>query len=173
MDFYKKYSQKTEILGFPSLMVAPVILILVVGCQASPGELSRDLDSEIEQTEEPTDPTPFPPGFSTPDAEKYADCLAIGGRWEVLGFSGPGCNLPTSDGGNPCSDSKACESACLADPDQVMSEDEIGQLIPDIARIDELNSRGEPLLGLCSSWKENFGCRIWLQEGQFVQMCVD
>jgi hypothetical protein len=116
--------------------------------------------STVEETSPPQKtaiPTDFPPDFPTPDAEEYSDCLISGGRWEVLGFSGPGCNLPTSDGGQACQDSDDCESVCLADPKLVMTDDD----------------PGKEQVGFCSPWKENFGCQVWVEEGRFVEICVD
>ena len=114
-----------------------------------------------ESTPKPTptaaEPTDFPAGFPTPDPDELAACLADGGRWEVLGFSGPGCNYPTTDGGKSCRDSDECESACLGDPDLA----------------DELNSQNEENTGFCSPWQQNFGCQGWLEKGRYVTICVD
>jgi hypothetical protein len=99
--------------------------------------------------------------------------LAEGGRWDILGFSGQGCNLPTSDGGEPCQDSEDCESGCLGNPDLVMRKDGYGQLIPDHGRMDELNAKNVENVGICSPWKDNFGCRVWLENGRYVAICVD
>ena len=42
-------------------------------------------------------------------------CLDAGGRWEDWGGDGEqACNLPTSDAGRPCTDSRECESYCEA-----------------------------------------------------------
>ena len=122
------------------MLLLTIILIMgfVVACQTS---LPREAE-----------PTEFPPGFPTPDAEDLAACLEAGGRWEVLGYSGPGCNLPTSDGGKSCTGSEECESACFGDPDLVMIEDEFGNLLPDHERIEELNAMQGEKTGLCSSW---------------------
>jgi len=119
------------------------------------------------------EPIDFPAGFPTPDPEILADCLANGGRWEVLGFSGPGCNLPTSDGGEACQDSEECESGCLGDPDLVMSEDEFGNLILNQELAEKLNAANEVNLGICSPWKGNFGCQMWVENGRYVAICVD
>jgi hypothetical protein len=83
-----------------------------------------------------------------------AQCLRQGGRWEVLGFSGPGCNLPTSDGGKPCSDSRECEGLCLADHE-------------------EINANGVDLPGSCSDWQSTFGCQEVIENGKVVEICID
>jgi hypothetical protein len=124
-------------------------------------------------TQEDVKPTEFPPGFPTPDAEIYADCLEKGGRWEVLGFSGPGCNLPTSDGGKACSEITDCESACLADLELLSTEDGSGKFLTDQEKLEALNAQEGEKVGVCSSWQQNFGCRFWLMDGRFVEMCVD
>lgn len=166
--------------GFQSQILAVLLLLMVVSISACQVD-SRLLPSmTVEETNQPKRsavptvspmktveetrppqktaiPTDFPPDFPTPDAEEYSDCLASGGRWEVLGFSGPGCNLPTSDGGQACQDSEDCESVCLADPKLVMTDDD----------------PGEEQAGFCSPWKENFGCQVWVEEGRFVEICVD
>lgn len=129
--------------------------------------------NQITPTEVLVEPTDFPAGFPIPDPEIYAACLADGGRWDVLRFSGPGCNLPASDGGKACEDSEDCESGCLGDPDLVMRKDGYGQLIPDHQRMDELNAKNVENVGLCSPWKGNFGCRVWLEKGRYVAICVD
>jgi hypothetical protein len=128
--------------------------------------------SEVPRTSVPPKNTPFPPGFPTPDPEKYQECLDQGGRWEVLGFSGPGCNLPTTDGGQPCRNSDECESACLAADEEVMRPNGNGGFI-NHQRIDELNAQGGDLQGACSPWRENFGCRVWVENGRYAAICVD
>jgi len=142
------------------------MLIIVVVLFAS--AIAACQPNQITPTEELVEPTDFPAGFPTPDPEIYAACLADGGRWEVLGFSGPGCNLPTSDGGKACEDSGDCESGCLGDPDLVMRKDEYGQFIPDHGRMDELNAEDGRHKGLCSPWIWNLGCQVWLEKGRYV-----
>ena len=148
-----------------------VILIVVMVTFASVTAACQPNQTTL--TEELNEPTLFPAGFPTPDPGIYAACLADAGRWEVLGFSGPGCNLPTSDGGKTCQDSEDCESGCLGDPDLVMRKAGYGQLIPDHERMDELNAKNVENMGLCSPWKGNFGCRVWLEKGRYVAICVD
>lgn len=160
--------------GMPLLKFAALLLGLVLfasACQDNPAvspTITVDVTHRPQKTAAPTE---FPPGFPTPDPGLYSDCLAKGGHWEVLGFSGPGCNLPTSDGGKACRDSQDCESACLADPDLVNVAP--GNHILLQKKIDQLNSQKGEKIGVCSPWKENFGCQVWLQDGSFVEMCVD
>ena len=51
----------------------------------------------------------LPPAPTTREA-----CLASGGAWDDLVGRGHvhGCNLPTSDAGKACTDSKECDGAC-------------------------------------------------------------
>jgi len=42
------------------------------------------------------------------------NCFWKGGRWQGVSIGEGGfCNLPTSDGGKPCTDSKQCENMCV------------------------------------------------------------
>ena len=100
------------------------------------------------------------------------ECEQLGGRWEVLGFSGPGCNLPSSDGGKVCSAHGDCESLCLAD-DSVMKDSPDGGKVPDHFRIDQINAQGEALEGVCSMWKSDFGCHAVIEKGKIVVICID
>jgi len=105
--------------------------------------------------------------------DQAAQCLAQGGRWEVLGFSGPGCNLPTSDGGELCSDSQVCEGLCMADDEEIMVDKGNGIRVPDPERIDEMNARGEELHGVCSAWQSTFGCHVVVEKGKYAEICID
>jgi hypothetical protein len=149
------------------------LTMVAVGCQTKPADISTSPARTATVLSVPAVATEFPPGFPTPHPDTYAACLKDGGRWEVLGFSGPGCNLPTTDGGQPCKDSRECESACLADPNEVKVEDEFGQLIPDAERLVELNALEGDRVGACSPWRDNFGCQVWVERGRFVEICVD
>lgn len=100
-------------------------------------------------------------------------CIAEGGRWEPLGLSGYGCNLPTVDGGKSCTSSNTCEGDCLADHlDELYREHGSGLLLPDMKRIKEINARGE-VAGICSFWRANFSCHIFVEQGQYSVMCLD
>ena len=148
---------------FTLFLVIVVCTIITAACQPS----------QTTPTTSDAEPTDFPAGFPTPDPEILEACLAEGGRWEMLGFSGPGCNLPTSDGGKACRKNEDCESGCLGDPNVVMTQDEYGSLVMDQEKIEELNAMDGEIVGICSPWQENFGCQVWLQHGQFVVICVD
>ena len=147
------------------LLVILIVSSITAACQAFQTTLTP-----ITISPEPTD---FPADFPTPDAGILAECLSEGGRWEILGFSGPGCNLPTSDGGKACRDFRECESACLGDPNLVMIESQFGNPVPDHDRVDELNKNNEENTGFCSAWQDNFGCQVWVENGRYVVICVD
>jgi hypothetical protein len=102
-----------------------------------------------------------------------AQCLQQGGRWEVLGFSGAGCNLPTLDGGKPCSDSRECEGLCLVDNEEIMVDNGQGFLVPDPDLIDEINAKGIELHGICADWQSTFGCQLVVENGKYVEICID
>jgi hypothetical protein len=57
------------------------------------------------------------------------------------------CDLPTSDAGQPCTDSTQCEGMCLAG---------------DTAEV-----------GACSPTTLNFGCFPIMEGGQQLTICVD
>lgn len=105
--------------------------------------------------------------------ENQAECEELGGRWEVLGFSGPGCNLPSSDGGKVCADHGDCESLCLADDETVMKDSPEGIRVPDHFRIDQINAEGKELEGVCSMWQSDFGCHVVVEKGKFMVICID
>jgi hypothetical protein len=113
------------------------------------------------------------PGFENPDPAQVQECLNQGGQWEVLGFSGPGCNLPTEDGGKTCSDWADCESLCLADDDTLYHEDATGFLQPNHEVIEQHNAESDQLSGVCSAWQSNFGCHVVLENGKYVVICID
>ena len=150
------------------LVISTILLIFLAACQAT-----QSKGEDIVPTPTMPEPTDFPAGFPTPDPDEYAACMQAGGRWEVLGFSGPGCNLPTSDGGKPCLDSEECESGCLGDPELVMITDRYGPPIINHQRMDELNDQNDENTGFCSAWQQNFGCQVWVEKGQYAAICVD
>lgn len=113
------------------------------------------------------------PGSEDPDSTQVQDCLDQGGQWEVLGLSGPGCNLPTKDGGKTCSDWADCESLCLADDDTLYHEDATGFIQPDHDVLEQRNAEYDQLSGICSAWQSNFGCHVVLENGKYVVICID
>jgi hypothetical protein len=59
----------------------------------------------------------------TPLPETQEDCENAGGSWEQLGMIGMGCNMPTTDAGQPCDDIQQCQGFCLAtDPNMVQTD---------------------------------------------------
>jgi hypothetical protein len=151
-----------------AILLAAVGSMLLDACKPN-----QSTGTPIAPTATISEPTDFPAGFPTPDPDEFEACMQAGGRWEVLGFSGPGCNLPTSDGGKPCLDSKECESGCLGDPELVMITDRYGPPIINHQLMDELNEQNEENPGLCSAWQQNFGCQVWVENGKYAAICVD
>jgi hypothetical protein len=158
----QKHDQFIKSLSLLLLLVL-ILPIFITACQ--PNQTTLTIPEDL--------PEDFPSVFPTPLPEVLDACLAKGGRWDVLGINGPGCNLPTTDGGKICQEREDCQSACLGDPKLVMRKDEYGNLVPDHEGIEQLNAKKKVKFGLCSAWQENFGCNVWLQQGRFVVMCVD
>ncbi len=77
--------------GHNNLVIMVMVVVFVAGVLAA----CQSNQSTAAQTPTLAEPTDFPAGFPTPDPEDFAACMAEGGRWELLGFSGPGCNLPS------------------------------------------------------------------------------
>jgi hypothetical protein len=147
-----------------------VLLMVMLGaCNTAPEAGTSGSAPAIAPVE--TDPS-FPPYYPTPEPEELEACLEKGGQWDVLGKIGPGCNLPTSDGGKVCRDSEECESLCLAASDEVMKE-KAGALVPDPERIEQLNSQEDQISGVCSNWQRNFGCRVVVEDGKYQEICID
>lgn len=145
------------------------VLLIVISSSIMLGACSLDEaeGGEIGSTQETG--TSIDPG----QIETEAECLEQGGRWEVLGFSGPGCNLPSSDGGKVCADHGDCESLCLVDDETVMKDTPEGVKVPDHSRIDQINAQGEGIKGVCSMWQSDFGCHAVVEKGKIVVICID
>lgn len=163
---------QTRCVRWFSLVLSILLLGLFIGACRSTFSVGADA-SDTSDPSATYSGSEFPPGFPTPDPEKVQDCQNQGGRWEVLGFSGPGCNLPTEDGGKTCSDWSDCESLCLADDDTLYNEDETGFLQPDHEIIEQRNAENDQLSGICSAWQSNFGCHVVLENGKYVVICID
>ncbi len=89
-------------------------------------------------------------------------CDAVGGVWGKIGIgSVDQCNIKTSDAGNGCIDSKACESLCIAD----LSDEQLEQLWRDNKPIE---TRGK-----CAEWRIVVGCQPVVEEGRAVMLCID
>ena len=149
--------------SFPLLMILFVLCsaTLLNACSAITVEGGENSDVGEVESNVPTDP-------QTPE-----ECEQLGGRWEVLGFSGPGCNLPSLDGGKVCSDHSGCESLCLVDDESVMKDTPDGVKVPDHFRIDQINAEGKDLKGVCSEWQSDFGCHAVIEKGKIVVICID
>ena len=159
-----------ETLPRTSLCLLLVLLTFVLSaCETTRGDGNSGSVPETIPVE--TD-SPLAPLYPTPAPEELEACLEKGGKWDVLGKIGPGCNLPTGDGGKVCQDSDECESLCLADTEEVTKE-EAGVLVPDQDRIDQLNSQEDRISGACSSWQRNFGCSVVVEDGTYQEICID
>jgi len=129
----------------------------------------RSIEDHITQPLIKPTATAAPIPIPTPDPV----CIAQGGRWEPLGLIGYSCNPPTADGGTSCTNSNMCEGNCLADHlSELYREYSSSLFLPDMARIKELNVRGE-VTGTCSFWRANFSCNIFVEDGQYTVMCLD
>lgn len=70
------------------------------------------------QTRPGSDAQPVPDHLTleTPAPFTVKGCLLAGGRVETFPITGGQmCNMPTGDGGRPCSTAADCESYCLSD----------------------------------------------------------
>ena len=149
------------------LLVLLTFVLSACDSVSDPGASGNEPDTTPVETG-----SPLPPFYPTPEPEELEACLEKGGEWDFLGKVGPGCNLPTGDGGKVCQDSEECESLCLAAREEVMKED-AGVLVPDPERIEQLNSQEDHISGACSSWQRNFGCRVVVKEGKYLEICID
>jgi hypothetical protein len=52
-------------------------------------------------------------------------------------------------------------------------KEEAGVLVPEPVRIEQLNSQEDQISGACSSWQRNFGCRVVVKEGKYLEICID
>ncbi len=79
-------------------------------------------------------------------------CLAQGGCWGTWGLApSPSCNCPTTDAGEPCTSSEACEGDCIATPEDAVCPDE----------------------GACSEMERTFGCLCFFGPHGGEEICVD
>jgi len=53
-------------------------------------------------------------GVKRLSAQERRECVAQGGRVERILIGAEGCVRPTTDGGNPCTDSSQCQGRCDA-----------------------------------------------------------
>ena len=88
------------------------------------------------------------------DVMAQLQCEAAGGEWARWSIFSPDpfCNLRTSDGGTPCTDSSQCEGDCIS------SESDCA----------------EGITGECSEFQGTGGCHCYLSEtGGNSVICVD
>jgi hypothetical protein len=168
MKGYKE-PQSTVYRGAKIGLLLVLLIFMLSAC--NPVSDAATLESATETTPVETDSS-FTSLYPTPESEELEACLEMGGKWDVLGKVGPGCNLPTEDGGKVCHDSEQCESLCLATTDEVMKEDAEAR-VPDPERIEQLNSQEDQISGTCSNWQRNFGCRVVVKEGKYLEICID
>jgi hypothetical protein len=81
------------------------------------------------------------------------ECTAAGGRWiQTMKGDRYYCVLPTSDGGEPCTDSDQCESWCEAPADA---------------------QSGDQVTGTCSEWQGGASCVREVVDGKAQpQVCA-
>jgi hypothetical protein len=100
------------------LLIGATALGLMVSCSTLEGVDPPILPVGAEPTEENSWP------------QTQQSCESAGGRWEQLGILGTGCNLPTSDGGEPCGTYQVCTGLCLPTDPQTMKDDGAGLACP-------------------------------------------
>ena len=95
-----------------------------------------------------------PSDSEVPDTRQAEEaCEARGGIWDRFGkLQAKRCNLPTTDAGQPCSDSRACEGWCVA---------------PEAADVES------SVTGSCDTRVLRFGCFNELDQGTVRLQCVD
>lgn len=134
-----------------------IALMLICGCVSIPAN-----ENEPSSTSVPGGSHDITSASTIPVPTDKAYCLAIGGRWGIIGMSAnESCNPPTSDSGRLCRDSSECEGACIAD----LTADEMARLTPE-----------KPISsdGACTPWRFTRGCHAWVEEGKVNGiLCAD
>lgn len=143
------------------LLIGATALGLLVSCSTLEGVDPPVLPVGAEPTEENSWP------------QTQQSCESAGGRWEQLGILGTGCNLPTSDGGEPCGTDQVCTGLCLPTDPQTMKDDGAGFLTPNSEYIQQVNESGRDVKGMCSEWRLKFGCLVVVESGQLMEICID
>lgn len=123
----------------------------------------------------PSEPTALPADTISADSrpQSQAERERAGGRWQQLGLIGMGCNLPASDGGQPCAIMQDCQGLCLPDDPRVMTEAEAGRQVPNAEYIEQVNESGQEIQGVCSDWLSIFGCVVVVDAGKYQEICID
>jgi hypothetical protein len=101
------------------------------------------------------------------EPEEKASCENQGGKWGPLGglANQTGCNIPYSDGGKTCSDSRQCQGECIVEDDlvSILKGKPVKEFRP-----------GQPVTGICTSWRIMFGCFTYVRKGKVVPgLCID
>ena len=88
--------------------------------------------------------------------QSEAECVRAGGSWTVLGLPYPDkskvCDLPATDKGKSCTDSKECQGIC--EPPESATD-------------------GAPASGACSDYVSNFGNVRQLKRGKVESLHVE
>jgi hypothetical protein len=80
----------------------------------------------------------------------------MGGKWGIFGQKET-CNIPTTDGGKVCSDSRDCQGSCLADVTQ-----------------NDLTKGAVTIQGKCTPWKITQGCLALVRDGKVYNiLCTE
>lgn len=144
-------------------MLSILLLLIAAACTWMP--------MEPESSSPTAEPTGTVSSSSWPQSQEA--CEEAGGRWQQLGLIGVGCNLPTTDGGQPCDTVQDCQGLCLPDDPNTMNESESGVQIPDTDYIQQVNESGRGIEGVCSQWQSTFGCIVVVEAGRYEEICID
>jgi len=145
------------------IFIIAAILILVTSCKDLP--TTQDTVNPGQESPNSVNTSTSQPSLTPTldyDSMTEDECKAHRGRWEILGFRGPGCNSLTTDGGKECTSSKDCESVCLAE----------GKLL-DSEVLEQLNAQENEISGTCSWWRYKFGCYVRVEDSKYGLICVD
>lgn len=90
-------------------------------------------------------------------------CESQGGQWGPVGLSPKEiCVMPTTDAGKVCSDSRDCQSACVANLSVADYNNLVKYHIP-------IHTTGR-----CTAWKVGVGCNAYVENGVVNGiLCVD
>jgi len=152
---------KTKRSKFTAVLVIVLALLasgtLIAGCIAIPTTTPTSEPTSLSTSTPAPAPTetPVPPSTTarpTPNPQPLPtneqDCLKQGGAWGPQGISPKAiCDLPTTDAGQPCTDSSQCEGICFA------SDTGSG--------------------GTCSPRRLNFNCYMIMKDGTPIGLCVN
>jgi hypothetical protein len=153
-------SMKTKRSKFAAVVIVLALLAsvtLLAGCVPIPTTTpaNEPTSPSIHTPAPASTATPAPPSTTarpTPNPQPLPaneqDCLKQGGTWGPQGVSPKAvCDLPTTDAGQPCTDSSQCEGLCFA------------------------NDTGS--IGTCSPRRLNFSCYMIMKDGTPIGVCVN